>query len=84
MISPFAGALRRGSRSRSAPARRLTVLLGVGTSAALACTLAVSPAQAAAGNQSPPTGTASASLVTDPASLVNPFVGTTNQGNDFP
>jgi predicted alpha-1,2-mannosidase len=50
---------------------------------AMACVFAV-PAQAAAGNQSPPSGTASSALVTDPASLVNPFIGTTNQGNDFP
>ncbi|HEV2641049.1 MAG TPA: hypothetical protein VGX23_38395, partial [Actinocrinis sp.] len=69
---------------QSRRSRRLIPALGLGTAIALVCTLAVSPAQAAAGNQSPPTGTASASLVTDPASLVNPFVGTTNQGNDFP
>jgi predicted alpha-1,2-mannosidase len=101
MYSPFAGALRRGSRhrpreagqvppalgsarsTRSTRFRRLTPVLGVGISAVLAVTFAV-PAQAAAGNQSPPTGTASSTLVNDPASLVNPFIGTTNQGNDFP
>jgi predicted alpha-1,2-mannosidase len=64
--------------------RRLISALGIGTAIALVCTLAAAPAQAAAGNQSPPGATASSALMTDPASLVNPFIGTTNQGNDFP
>ena len=93
-----ANALRRGPRERSPKAmrsprtlvalhphlpRRLTALLGLGASVTLVCALAA-PAQAAAGNQSPPTGTASSALVTDPASLVNPFIGTTNRATTSP
>ncbi|MEV6839738.1 lectin [Streptomyces sp. NPDC051133] len=71
------------SRSRSGrrPRRRaLTAALGVGT--ALAC-IAAFPAQA---TTSHPTGTrkAQAAPVSDPASLVNPFLGTSNDANDFP
>jgi predicted alpha-1,2-mannosidase len=86
MTPLFPGALRRARRERppsARRARRASPILAVGVGATLACALAV-PAQAAAGNQSPPTATASSALVTDPASLVNPFIGTTNGGNDFP
>ncbi|MGI5458531.1 lectin [Streptomyces sp. CA-249302] len=52
-------------------ARRLTAVLGAGVALALFAAL---PAQAAAPK----------ALVSDPASLVNPFIGTTNDANDFP
>ncbi|HEV3171016.1 MAG TPA: lectin [Actinocrinis sp.] len=52
----------------------MTAVFAAGASAAaLACSFAA-PAQAAT----------AAALVTDPASLVNPFIGTTNSSDDFP
>jgi predicted alpha-1,2-mannosidase len=73
-------AIPRTPHRRHAPRwsgrRRLLTVLGAGaTSTALACSV-VLPAQAA-------TSTARA-LVSNPASLVNPFVGTTNSADDFP
>jgi predicted alpha-1,2-mannosidase len=89
MASPFTGVLGRTRRGRPPSPRRsrgLTAILGAGVSAALVCSIVLPApaAQAAAGSQSPPAGTASSALVTDPASLVNPFIGTTNGGDDFP
>jgi predicted alpha-1,2-mannosidase len=83
MTSPFTAPPRRSPRPRPARARRLTAALGIGLGAALACGV-TAPAQAAAGSGRVPAGLAAAALVSDPASLVNPFIGTTNQGNDFP
>ena len=75
-------------RGRSATPRswhgKPSRLLGTALSAALVCMWAMPSAQAAGGAQAPLSGNASAALVTDPASLVDPFIGTTNQGNDFP
>ena len=60
--------------------RRFTPVLAAAVVASLACAFAA-PAQAAV---RPTTRTAAAALVSDPASLVNPFIGTTNSGDDFP
>ncbi|HEV2635943.1 MAG TPA: lectin [Actinocrinis sp.] len=73
-------ALPPSAQPRARRARQLTALLGVGTSAAMICSLAL-PAQAATGVGA---ATATAALVTNPAALVNPFIGTTNQADDFP
>ncbi len=64
---------------------RLSAILTVGaTAAALTCSFAA-PAQAATTTStSTATHHAAAALVTDPASLVNPFIGTTNNADDFP
>ena len=60
--------------------RRFTPLLATAVVAALACSFAA-PARAAV----PTTGrTAATALVGDPASLVDPFIGTTNGADDFP
>ena len=66
---------KAGGRKGPALSRsRLSALLTAGaTAAALACSFGA-PAQAAT----------KAALVTDPASLVNPFIGTTNSADDFP
>ncbi|WP_079173176.1 lectin [Streptomyces monashensis] len=69
--------LRAHGRTRLFPARvlppfRLPSALAVG---ALVVGLAAAPAHAAAG---------AARLVADPASLVNPFIGTSNAADDFP
>ncbi|MFI2641823.1 lectin [Streptomyces sp. NPDC018610] len=71
------GSLRGPRRPRG---RALSAVIGIGT--ALAC-LAALPAQAAPAT---PTGAARAQAapVTDPASLVNPFIGTSNAADDFP
>ncbi|MEU3509308.1 lectin [Streptomyces longwoodensis] len=60
------------------PSPRPPAALGIGLLAAtaLAATFLVAPAAAAA--------PASASLVTAPATLVDPFIGTSNEANDFP
>jgi predicted alpha-1,2-mannosidase len=69
---------QRGEERRGPDALRRPAILTIGaTAAALACSFAV-PAQAAQ------TAKAAAALVTDPASLVNPFIGTSNQADDFP
>ena len=81
-------ALRRALRRQTPPGRRFTALLGAGFGTALICSFAVSalPAQAATAAESASLVAAAAkpALVSDPASLVDPFIGTTNQGNDFP
>ncbi|MFI9810075.1 lectin [Streptomyces sp. NPDC052301] len=71
---------RPGRSGRHPQRRALTAALGVGT--ALAC-IAVFPAQALPAH---PTAArqAQAAPVSDPASLVNPFLGTSNDANDFP
>ncbi|MFK0171750.1 lectin [Streptomyces sp. NPDC090306] len=51
--------------------------------AALGCAALTAAALALAG-LSTPVAAAPAALVTSPATLVNPFIGTTNQANDFP
>ncbi|MGW4565252.1 lectin [Streptomyces sp. NPDC004561] len=70
------GPVRRRSsgtpRTRTPSSSRLPSLLAV---AALVLTLGAVPARAAASAPAP---------VTDPASLVNPFIGTANAANDFP
>ncbi len=80
MKSPLTGALRRTPRRT---ARRLPAVLGAGASAVLVWSLAL-PAQAATGASQALAAKAAAALVSDPASLVNPFIGTTNGANDFP
>lgn len=61
-----------------APGRRLVALLGAGAGLALAATFAT-PAVAGGHRAANP-----ATLVTAPATLVNPFIGTSNQADDFP
>jgi predicted alpha-1,2-mannosidase len=61
---------------------RSSVVLGIAASAALAGSL-VLPASAAVAAPTSPAARAAAQ-VSNPASLVNPFIGTTNQGNTFP
>ncbi|WP_078946581.1 lectin [Streptomyces sp. NRRL B-3648] len=60
------------------PTPRPPIALGTGllSATALAATFLVAPAAAAV--------PASASLVSAPATLVNPFIGTSNEANDFP
>jgi predicted alpha-1,2-mannosidase len=100
MKIPSTGVLRRAARRRpeqtaallplpqlarpgTRRARRLTALVGIGAGAAMVCTFAA-PAQAASGTLRSGAGLVSAALVTDPAALVNPFIGTTNSADDFP
>ncbi|MEC3997758.1 lectin [Actinacidiphila sp. DG2A-62] len=81
MTSPFTGALRHRPQDRRPGARRLTALLGAGVGVALVGVFAM-PAQAApAGGHG---AARAAALVTSPAALVNPFIGTSNQADDFP
>ena len=55
------------------------------TPAALACAAIAATALALAGLSAPATAAPRpAALVTAPAALVNPFIGTTNEANDFP
>ncbi|MEU6479175.1 lectin [Streptomyces sp. NPDC047017] len=74
----------RHLRSRRRPAgrrgRTLTATLGIGT--ALVCVAAL-PAQAAP-QDAASASTARVAPVSDPASLVNPFIGTSNAADDFP
>ncbi len=60
---------------------RPSAIFGVAASAVMIGALSL-PAQAA--ESAPGTPAAAAALVTDPASLVNPFIGTTNSADDFP
>lgn len=81
MRSLLTGAGRRAPRPRPPRGRRLVALTGAGAGLALVATFAL-PAQSLA--VSAETATARAAAVTDPASLVNPFIGTSNDANDFP
>ena len=65
--------------------RRITSVFAMATGAALLLAYAA-PAQAATGSGSDGSrGTGvHAALVSNPASLVNPFIGTSNQADDFP
>jgi predicted alpha-1,2-mannosidase len=67
----------RGGMARAAARGRLVTMAAVAASAALLCGAMVPGPSAAAD----PSTTA---LVTDPAAEVNPFIGTANDGNDFP
>ncbi|QMU70016.1 hypothetical protein GXP74_19085 [Streptacidiphilus sp. P02-A3a] len=71
--------LPTGPRRRPAR-RRLTPVLAFAVVTALAGSFAT-PAQATV---RPTSHAAASGLVSDPASLVNPFIGTTNTGDDFP
>ncbi|WP_037841047.1 lectin [Streptomyces sp. NRRL F-5126] len=82
MNPPSAGATRPRRRRSLPRRRRLTGFLAAGAGAALMCTFAM-PAQAAPAAVHAAAKKADA-LVTSPASLVNPFIGTSNQANDFP
>src|SRR5579875_3888998 len=83
----MAPAVPRPSSSSSSAARmrRRPVVPAVVVSAALAGLVAL-PAQGAgaASSARPAASSASASAVSDPASLVDPFIGTTNSADDFP
>lgn len=71
----------RGPRRRPRHGRRIRLALGVGAGAALLGTYAV-PAPAAWAAH--PVRATAAQLVSSPADLVNPFIGTSNDANDFP
>jgi predicted alpha-1,2-mannosidase len=73
--------LRACRHATHLPWRRSSVVLGIAVSAAL-----VVPAASAGAAPVSPSARAAASpaLVSNPASLVNPFIGTTNSGDDFP
>ncbi|MEW2516592.1 lectin [Actinacidiphila alni] len=79
---PLEGAQGRDPLGRPPGRGRLAALLGAGLGLVLAGSFAL-PAQAA-----PATGHGAASkaaaLVTSPATLVNPFIGTSNEADDFP
>ena len=62
--------------------RRRLAVPGIVTAGALAVLIAV-PAPSAGAAELAPSRPA-ASFVSDPASLVNPFIGTTNSADDFP
>jgi predicted alpha-1,2-mannosidase len=98
MPSPLTPPLRRTRhRLTRRLTRRIPALLAVGATAALICSLSA-PAQAATTQPAatrPATRAATAThprtthrsapdLVTDPAALVDPFIGTTNSADDFP
>ncbi|HEX4788756.1 MAG TPA: lectin [Actinospica sp.] len=64
------------STARATPRGVRTTALAVVTTAATAIALVAAPAV--------PASAAASALVSDPAALVNPFIGTTNSANDFP
>ncbi|MFE9449992.1 lectin [Streptomyces sp. NPDC006739] len=82
MFPMQAGGRRRETRGRPARARRSRAALRAAVGAALLAGYA-SPAPLAWATARP-TGTSAAELVSSPADLVNPFIGTTNAANDFP
>ena len=86
MISMLAGSPQHAPRRRLLRARRLAPVLSAVVGAALVCTFAAPAATAAAPGAAPGATRAAraAALVTDPAALVNPFIGTSNQADDFP
>jgi predicted alpha-1,2-mannosidase len=75
--------LCRAVRHVRPPVRRFPAVLGLAASAGLGGLLVLSSTPAMA-SPAFPAATAAAAAVSNPASLVNPFIGTTNQGNDFP
>ncbi|MEU5517030.1 lectin [Streptomyces griseoaurantiacus] len=81
MRSPSTGAGRAAARRCPPRWRRLAALTGAGAGLALIATFAM-PVQASAGSARP--AERAAAPVTDPAALVNPFIGTSNDANDFP
>ncbi|WP_239146788.1 lectin [Streptomyces sp. SID10815] len=71
-------------RSRSRRTRSRALITAVGTVTALAC-LTTLPARATPATPAlTPAARTSAAPVADPASLVNPFIGTSNAADDFP
>src|SRR5579875_3887479 len=86
----MAPAVPRPSSSSSSAARmrRRPVVPAVVVSAALAGLVALPAQGAGAASSARPAASsassASASPVSDPASLVDPFIGTTNSADDFP
>jgi predicted alpha-1,2-mannosidase len=75
--------LRRAVRHVRPSVRRFRAVLGLAASAGLGGLLVLSSTPAMA-SPAFPAVTAAAAAVSNPASLVNPFIGTTNQGDDFP
>ncbi len=82
MISPYANEPQHGAQGQRRTSRPLAALLGAGVGMVLAGS-SVTPALAAPAAQHAVAERAAA-LVTAPAGLVNPFIGTSNQGDDFP
>jgi predicted alpha-1,2-mannosidase len=74
------------ARRCTAPPRtvRPSVVLGIAVSAALLGSLALPRQAASAAGAASRSTVARAALVTDPASLVDPFIGTTKSADDFP
>ena len=73
--------LRGSARGSSTPHRRIRIRTALPVLAALTLGLGALAPAATAASRTPISRTA---LVTDPDSYVNPFVGTTNQADDFP
>ncbi|MFF4546844.1 lectin [Streptomyces sp. NPDC001435] len=78
MLSTPAGGRRPGARRRPCRGRPIRTVLGAAAGAALLGAYALPAPVARAAPASSP------KLVSSPADLVNPFIGTTNDANDFP
>ncbi|UXY31810.1 lectin [Streptomyces sp. HUAS TT20] len=78
MLSTPAGGRRPGTRRRPSHGRPIRTVLGAAAGAALLGAYALPTPVAWAAQARPP------KLVSSPADLVNPFIGTSNDANDFP
>jgi len=76
--SPFLRAFRRATRL---PGRRSSAVLAIAVGSALLLPIGAASAAPLSGSARAVAGPA---LVSNPASLVNPFIGTTNSGDTFP
>jgi predicted alpha-1,2-mannosidase len=76
--------LRPGGRHGKRLSRRLSAVLGVTACAALAGPLVLLASAAGAAQKSPAAASPAVALVSNPAALVNPFIGTANDGDTFP
>ena len=74
----------RFARPRRGQLTALSITTGITAVAALMGSVLVPGLAAARNTAAHNAATAGAAQVTDPAALVNPFIGTTNNANDFP